>query len=461
MCKSIPALVRCRFPYVMILVIPLSLQARAVVLDQVLDRHLTQSAELIFVGAVEAIDYRRSEALGPEQPGMHHTFVTFLVDEIVKGSLASTENKLTLRFAGGYGEGQTFSRVGGVPLFDLGDRSLLFVRQNGTAICPLVGWERGSFRVVNDNLHSDLGHEMVLTADPFMAARIHPRDLRGFSKFVARLQQPENQAERKILDRFSEEGRLAVTNPDALPSVDPQNLNFSIPENLLSGYEREIQPGVLNRLLIPPSARVMVRDLLQVLVIRDLNALLLHHELVDVESLAGVELRPQTQQMLEADPAQMPVGHLILRNRRLLEDVFPGLLVRSLSRTAAIGRYHRIPELMTTTIGGKTLEMVFGTEGGRENTPPEPSPPPEGEVLTLGTFLEHVRELINVQKIPGENSLPPVVSVSIDEPFSFDVFEPVVAPIDLGMPEQEATTEQWQRERNWLRRSDGNPVVEE
>lgn len=53
--------------------------------------------------------------------------------------------------------------IPGVPLFDVGDRDVLFVRGNGGQMVPLVGWQEGRFRIVNDMVYSDAGKEAWLT----------------------------------------------------------------------------------------------------------------------------------------------------------------------------------------------------------------------------------------------------------------------------------------------------------
>jgi hypothetical protein len=54
-----------------------------------------------------------------------------------------------------------------MPSFAVGERVLLFVRDNGTALCPVVGWHQGRFDVVRDpktgaeHLTDGLGHPVV------------------------------------------------------------------------------------------------------------------------------------------------------------------------------------------------------------------------------------------------------------------------------------------------------------
>jgi len=49
----------------------------------------------------------------------------------------------------------------GLPLFQVGDHDILFVRGNGESACPLVGCEGGRYRVIRGGLYSDDGREIL------------------------------------------------------------------------------------------------------------------------------------------------------------------------------------------------------------------------------------------------------------------------------------------------------------
>lgn len=90
------------------------------------------------------------------------TFVTFGIERAFKGS-AQSGSSITLRFQGGPdGQGKAMM-IPGVPMFDVGDRDILFIRGNGTQIAPLVGWEQGRYRIVQGMVYSDAGEEVWLT----------------------------------------------------------------------------------------------------------------------------------------------------------------------------------------------------------------------------------------------------------------------------------------------------------
>ena len=102
---------------------------------------LSAQAELVVLGWVTGVEVQRNES------GRLYTYVTLDNLEIRHG--AHTESTLTLRFLGGELDGER-QWVAGMPRFSIGERSLLFVQGNGTAICPLVGWGQGRFQVRNN-----------------------------------------------------------------------------------------------------------------------------------------------------------------------------------------------------------------------------------------------------------------------------------------------------------------------
>lgn len=76
-----------------------------------------------------------------------YTFVTLQNIENIKGQIK--ESDLALRFEGGQ-VGNEIQDTVGSPRFQTGERVVLFIKGNGHAIVPLVGWTQGVFRVVAD-----------------------------------------------------------------------------------------------------------------------------------------------------------------------------------------------------------------------------------------------------------------------------------------------------------------------
>ncbi|MBI5366326.1 MAG: hypothetical protein HZA54_04760 [Planctomycetes bacterium] len=116
-------------------------------------------SDLIFAGEVTQIAYARAQAAG-EEPGDMHTFVTFRIERLFKGSTAGST--ITLRFFGGIGADGLLLRSSHSTLFDVGERSVLFVIGNGKANCPLVGWRGGRFRLVGGAVYSEGGRDVLL-----------------------------------------------------------------------------------------------------------------------------------------------------------------------------------------------------------------------------------------------------------------------------------------------------------
>lgn len=105
---------------------------------------LVAEAQVIARGTVTSVEARRVE--GTNRP-LIKTFVTFAVEERIKGNPADT---LTLEFLGGTVGGDTL-HVSGMPEFKVGESEILFVNGNGVQFCPLVRFMHGRYHVRTDN----------------------------------------------------------------------------------------------------------------------------------------------------------------------------------------------------------------------------------------------------------------------------------------------------------------------
>ncbi len=114
-----------------------------------------RDAELIFKGTVEAVDYAFSDVGDGTRPKIPHTFVTYRIEKTFKGS--TDGDTVTLRFVGGRGEEAAFLMVSGIPMFDVGDRDVLFVQRNGTSGCPLVDCANGRYRLIQGKVFTEEG----------------------------------------------------------------------------------------------------------------------------------------------------------------------------------------------------------------------------------------------------------------------------------------------------------------
>jgi hypothetical protein len=99
---------------------------------------LADRAEIVFTGTAV-----RSTVVLSKDGAEPYTFVTFDVHEVLKGW--TLDRQLTLRFSGGEIGGGTVG-FDGMPEFEQGETYLLFVRGNGSSLCPVLGWWQGQFR---------------------------------------------------------------------------------------------------------------------------------------------------------------------------------------------------------------------------------------------------------------------------------------------------------------------------
>lgn len=125
-------------------------------------RDLVAGAECIAECEVRSVVHAMSKVVEPGDAALPHTFVTFSIERLLKGR-STAGDSITLRFLGGPdGRGNVLA-IAGVPRFRVGDRDILFVKGNGTELCPLLGFEQGRLRVVRGELFDDFGREIWVT----------------------------------------------------------------------------------------------------------------------------------------------------------------------------------------------------------------------------------------------------------------------------------------------------------
>lgn len=116
--------------------------------------HLVSRAQVIFEGDVTSI---QSQWMGEGAEHRIVTFVTFKVDDSLKGEIGSS---YTIRMLGGTVDGKTMT-VSDAPKFVIGDHDLLFVENNGRQFIPLVGIQHGRVRIQKDQS----GSEVLMTGE--------------------------------------------------------------------------------------------------------------------------------------------------------------------------------------------------------------------------------------------------------------------------------------------------------
>jgi hypothetical protein len=126
--------------------------ARATVVERMTVADQVDEADLIFVGTM-----KQSETVVSKDGKFPFTFVTFEPRDVLKGHAPGL---VTLRLAGGETTREVVE-VAGMPSFELGESYLLFVKDNGLAGCPVLGWSQGKLRFVTD---PESGRELLADA---------------------------------------------------------------------------------------------------------------------------------------------------------------------------------------------------------------------------------------------------------------------------------------------------------
>lgn len=136
--------------------------ARATTLLGMSIDQLAADAELIFQGEVVAVQAAENTA------GQIHTYVTFAMQEVIKGDYDG--DTVELKFLGGSANGRIME-VSGLRLPQLGETGIYFVESlSEDLINPLLGWSQGHYLVqadANGTLRiTSTDHEPVSSVQP-------------------------------------------------------------------------------------------------------------------------------------------------------------------------------------------------------------------------------------------------------------------------------------------------------
>ena len=110
---------------------------------------LVDQAEIIFEGNVTDV---RSQWVGEGAQRHIVSYVSFKVEDTVKGSPGKT---YTVRMLGGTVDGESME-ISDAPKFQVSDRDIIFVQNNGSQFIPLVGIMHGRFHVKRDQNGRDI-----------------------------------------------------------------------------------------------------------------------------------------------------------------------------------------------------------------------------------------------------------------------------------------------------------------
>ena len=103
---------------------------------------LTGISDLIVLGKVESV-----ESGWTEGRSRIRTRVTLEVEEVFVGSLEG--EKLTIVLPGGYVAEENLRQViPGIPEFEVGEETIVFLRKDESLLCPVAGWVQGKFEVI-------------------------------------------------------------------------------------------------------------------------------------------------------------------------------------------------------------------------------------------------------------------------------------------------------------------------
>ncbi len=124
-----------------VLFLPMAVQATSI--SQLSMDEMLARAELIFQGRVLSVEGRKGN-----KGRMYYTYVTFELEDVIKGEYSA--QTLTLRFMGGAAGGRGL-KVAGVVYPQLGEKGVYFVAAvDGKRANPLLGWSQGHFVVRED-----------------------------------------------------------------------------------------------------------------------------------------------------------------------------------------------------------------------------------------------------------------------------------------------------------------------
>lgn len=121
---------------------------------------MTAEADLVFRGVAEQVQYVLSAPGGPEATRVPYTFVTYRINETLRGQAPG--ETITLRFIGGLDtRDDTFMAPTITPTIEAGDEDIMFVTGNTELLVPLVGDLAGRFRIVDNQVYSEMGYAVV------------------------------------------------------------------------------------------------------------------------------------------------------------------------------------------------------------------------------------------------------------------------------------------------------------
>ena len=203
-----------------------SYSAATTILPVTFDESVSK-AEQIFIGWVEEI---RSEFNDDET--QIYTYATFQVLETIEGT-EPQDSAYTIRLTGGQ-VGDKHLVIVGMPEFEIGEMVLLFVHLNNRAMCPIVGWSQGYYRIDGQGpqmVVTDYCHNPIVGVDDagvLMRADSPAMAQRGYASPGVSVEEEGNA------------GTLVVNQYNSLPAMNLEDFAAVIRNKRASfGYEPE------------------------------------------------------------------------------------------------------------------------------------------------------------------------------------------------------------------------------
>ncbi len=103
--------------------------------------YLVKEAEVVVLAETLSVESRWTGA------GDARHIATFARVRVVEAAKGAPPAEMVLQFSGGTVDGETMT-VSGLPQLSPGRREILFIRGNGTHLCPLVGFWHGRLAVL-------------------------------------------------------------------------------------------------------------------------------------------------------------------------------------------------------------------------------------------------------------------------------------------------------------------------
>lgn len=132
-------------------------------------KQLVEQSDHVLIGEVQEIESKKHG----KTDNIYTTIKLENAATINNNSLSFLKETITIRHAGGsidiIKNGEKVGEEGvyahGTPEFSKHDKVILFIRENGTASMPILGWKQGVFRISNENKITDYNSLPIVGLD--------------------------------------------------------------------------------------------------------------------------------------------------------------------------------------------------------------------------------------------------------------------------------------------------------